>query len=112
MSKKMMGNIIKQAQKLQEEMNRAQEEARKKTITATSGGGMVSVTINGALEVLSIEIEKDVVDPEDIEMLQDLIIAAVNEAIRRAQQMVADEMSKVTGGLQIPGLNLGDIFGA
>lgn len=109
MSKKMLNNIMKQAQKLQDEMGKIQEESRKKTVTATSGGGMVSVTVNGALEVLSLSIEEDVVNPEDIEMLQDLIIAAVNEAMRRAQDMMQEDMGKVTGGLQIPGL--GDMFG-
>lgn len=112
MSKKMIGNIMKQAQKMQEQMAQIQEEARQKTVTASSGGGMVSVTINGALEVLSISIEEDVVSTEDIEMLQDLIVAAVNEGVRRAQQMVNDEMGKLTGGLQVPGLNLSDMFGS
>jgi|SRR3990172_7019278 len=112
MSKKMIGNIMKQAQKMQEQMARIQEEARQKTVTASSGGGMVSVTISGALEVLSISIEEDVVNSDDIEMLQDLIVAAVNEGIRRAQQMINDEMSKLTGGLQVPGLNLNDLFGS
>jgi DNA-binding YbaB/EbfC family protein len=112
MSKKMIGNIMKQAQKMQEQMTRIQEEARQKTVTASSGGGMVSVTISGALEMLSISIEEDVVNSDDIEMLQDLIVAAVNEGIRRAQQMVNDEMGKLTGGLQVPGLNLNDLFGS
>lgn len=109
MSKKMLNNIMKQAQKLQDEMGKIQEESRKKTVTATSGGGMVSVTVNGALEVLSLSIEEDVVNPEDIEMLQDLIIAATNEAMRRAQDMMQEDMGKVTGGLQIPGMS--DMFG-
>jgi DNA-binding YbaB/EbfC family protein len=112
MSKKMIGNIMKQAQKMQEQMTKIQAEARQKTVTASSGGGMVSITLNGALEVLSISIEADVVNSDDIEMLQDLIVAAVNEGIRRAQQMVNDEMSKLTGGLQLPGLNLNDLFGS
>jgi DNA-binding YbaB/EbfC family protein len=105
MSKKMLKNIMDQAQKLQDEMGKIQEESRKKIVTAQSGGGMVSVTVNGAFEVLSLTIEKDVVDPEDIEMLQDLIIAAVNEGLRRAQDMMSEDMGKVTGGLQLPGLN-------
>ena len=112
MSKKMIGNIMKQAQNMQEQMAKVQEEARQKTVTASSGGGMVSVTVNGALEVLSISIEEDVVSSDDIEMLQDLIVAAVNEGIRRAQQMVNEEMGKITGGLQVPGLNINDLFGA
>jgi len=109
MSKKMLGDLMKQAQKIQQEMSRIQEEVKKKTVEASSGGGMVVATANGAMEIVSIRIEKDVVNPDDIEMLQDLIVAAVNEALRRAQQMVAEEMSKVTGGLNIQGL--GNLFG-
>ncbi len=104
MSNKMFGDIMKQAQKMQQEMGRIQEEAKKKTVEASSGGGMVTVTASGAMEIVSIKIEKDVVNPEDIEMLQDLIAAAVNEALRRAQNMVAEDMGKLTGGLQIPGM--------
>ncbi len=112
MSKKMLGDMMRQAQKLQEEMMKAQEEAKKKTVEATSGGGMVTVVANGANEILSIKIDKEVVTPDDIEMLQDLIIAATNEALRRAQEMVNEEVSKLTGGLNIPGLgNLGNILG-
>lgn len=104
MSKKMLGDLMRQAQKMQEEMQKIQEEARKKTVEASSGGGMVTVVANGSGELVSIKIEKDVVNPEDVEMLQDLILAAANEALRRAQQMVQEEMSKLTMGLQIPGL--------
>jgi DNA-binding YbaB/EbfC family protein len=104
MSKEMLGNMMKQAKKLQQEMGRIQEETKKKTVEASAGGGMVTVTANGAMEVLSIKIERDVVNPDDIEMLQDLIVAASNEALRRAQQMVNEEMGKVTGGLNIPGM--------
>ena len=112
MSKKMLGDLMRQAQRLQQEMGKIQEESRKKTVEASAGGGMVTATVNGALELVSIRIEREVVNPDDIEMLQDLIIAAVNEAIRRAQQMVAEDMSKLTGGLQLPGLgDLGNIFG-
>jgi DNA-binding YbaB/EbfC family protein len=93
-------------------MARMQEEAKKKTVEATSGGGMVTAVANGAGELVSIKIEKDVVDPEDVEMLQDLILAAANEALRRAQELVNEEMSKFTGGLQLPGLGgLGDLLG-
>ena len=109
MSKKMFGDLMKQAQKMQQEMGKIQEESKKKTVEATSGGGMVTVTANGAMEVLSVKIERDVVNPDDIEMLQDLIAAAVNEALRRAQQMVSDDMSKISGGMNIPGL--GNLFG-
>jgi len=111
MSKKMLGDIMREAQKLQAEMAKMQEEAKKKTVEATAGGGMVTVVASGGGEVISIKIEKDVVNPEDVEMLQDLVMAAVNEALRRAQEMVNEEMSKLTGGLQIPGLgNLGKMF--
>ena len=98
--------LMKQAQKMQEQMMRVQEELATKTVDATAGGGMVTAVVNGKFEVVSLKIEKEVVDPEDIEMLQDLIVAAVNEGIRKAQEMSASEMSKITGGLNmnIPGL--------
>jgi len=103
---------MRQAQKLQEEMMKAQEEAKQKTVEATAGGGMVTVVASGAGNLISIKIEKDVVNPEDVEMLQDLILAASNEAIRRAQEMVSSEMSKLTGGLNLPGMgDLGGMFG-
>jgi len=112
MSKKMLGDLMRQAQKLQDEMMKAQEEAKKKTVEATAGGGMVTVVASGAGELISIRIEKDVVNPDDVEMLQDLILAASNEAIRRAQETVNSEMSKLTGGLNLPGMgNLGGMFG-
>lgn len=104
MSKKMLGDIMKQAQMFQEQMAKIQEEAGEKTVEATSGGGMVSVMANGRGEILSIKIEPQVVNPQDIEMLQDLIVAAVNEALKKAQEMMKDEMGKLTGGLKIPGL--------
>jgi len=109
MSKEMFGDIMRQAKKLQQEMGKIQEEARKKTVEASAGGGMVTVTANGGMDVVSIKIEREVVNPDDIEMLQDLIVAATNEALRRAQQMVNEEMSKVTGGLNLPGL--GNLLG-
>ncbi len=85
-------------------MARVQEELEAKTVEATSGGGVVRVVVNGHLEVKEIEIEPGVVDPEDVEMLQDMVLAAVNEAIRKAQEMSAAEMAKVTGGLDLSGL--------
>ncbi|MDO8282633.1 MAG: YbaB/EbfC family nucleoid-associated protein [Thermodesulfovibrionia bacterium] len=109
MSNKMLGDMMKQAQKMQQEMAKIQEEAKKKTVEASAGGGMVVVTASGAMEIVSVKIEKDVVNPDDIEMLQDLIIAASNEALRRAQQMVNDDMGKLTGGMKLPGL--GNLFG-
>jgi len=112
MPKNILGNIMREAQKIQAEMARVQEEVKVKTIEATAGGGMVTAIVNGAGEIVSLKIEKDVVNPEDVEMLQDLIIAAVNEGIRRAHEMVNTEMSKLTGGLQLPGLGgLGSLFG-
>ncbi len=109
MSKKMIGDLMKQAQKMQQEMGKVQEEAKKKIVEAAAGGGMVVVTANGALEIISIKIEKDVINPDDAEMLQDLVVAAVNEALRQAQQMVNDDMSKLTGGMNVPGM--GNMFG-
>lgn len=111
MSKKMLGDIMREAQRLQTEMAKLQEEVKKKNVEASSGGGMVTVVANGGGEIVSIKIDKEVVNPEDIEMLEDLIIAAVNEALRRAQEMMNAEMTKLTGGLQLPGLgNLGKLF--
>ena len=98
------GNIMKQAKKMQERMARLQQELETKTVEASSGGGMVSVVVNGKFEIISLKIEKDVVSAEDVEMLQDLVMAAVNEGVRKAQEMTTAEMSKITGGLNIPGL--------
>lgn len=112
MSKKMLGDLMRQAQKIQAEMAKVQDEAKSKTVEATAGGGMVTAVANGAGELLWVRIEKEVVNPEDLDMLQDLVVAACNEALRRAQEMVQAEMSKLTGGLQLPGMgNLGDMFG-
>ncbi len=99
-----MGNMLKQAQKLQGKMAKMQEELAQKTVEASAGGGMVKVIANGQQKVVSIEIEKEVVDPEDVDMLQDLVLAAVNDALTRAQEMMTSEMGKLTGGLNIPGL--------
>ncbi len=99
-----MGNIMKQAQKLQSKMAKLQEELADRTVEASSGGGMVKVTANGGQQIVSIHIEKEVVDPDDVDMLQDLVIAAVNDSLARAQEMVSEEMGKLTGGLNIPGL--------
>jgi DNA-binding YbaB/EbfC family protein len=85
-------------------MLKTQQELATKTVEATAGGGMVKVIANGGQKIESIELEKEVVDPEDIEMLQDLILAAVNDALKKSQDMVASEMNKLTGGLNIPGL--------
>ena len=101
---KNMGNMMKQAQKLQARIAKMQEELADKTIETTSGGGMVKVSANGKQQIISIQIEKEVVDPEDVEMLEDLVLAAVNDALAKSQEMVASEMGKITGGLNIPGL--------
>ena len=98
------GNIMKQAKKIQEKIASMQAELESRTIEATAGGGMVTVVVNGKFEILSMKIEREVVNPEDTDMLQDLIIAAVNEGIRKAQEMASAEMSKITGGFNIPGL--------
>lgn len=101
---KNMGSMVKQAQKLQAKMMKLQEELAERTVTASAGGGMVQVVANGRQQIASIAIEKEVVDPEDVEMLQDLILAAVNDALNKSQEMVSGEMSKLTGGMNIPGL--------
>ena len=100
-----MGNMMKQAQKLQSQMMKLQEELADKTVESSSGGGMVSVVANGRQQIVSIKIENEVVDPDDVEMLQDLVLAAVNDALAKAQEMVSSEMGKLTGGLNIPGLS-------
>ena len=99
-----MGNMMKQAQKLQSQMLKLQEEMAGKTVETTAGGGMVKVVSNGKQQIVSIQIEKEVVDPDDVEMLQDLVLAAINDALAKAQEMVSSEMGKLTGGLNIPGL--------
>lgn len=98
------GHIMKQAQKLQADIQKLQEDLGRRTVEGTAGGGMVKAAVTGKQDVLSIQIEKEVVDPEDVEMLQDLVTAAVNDALRKSREMAAQEMSKLTGGMQIPGL--------
>jgi len=95
---------MKQAKKMQEKIASIQAELEGKTVEATAGGGMVTVVVNGKFEILSLKIDKEVVNPADVDMLQDLITAAVNEGIRKAQEMATAEMSKITGGFNIPGL--------
>ncbi|MGB9596855.1 MAG: YbaB/EbfC family nucleoid-associated protein [Candidatus Poribacteria bacterium] len=99
-----LDNIMKQAQKMQKQMMEIQEELANRTVEATVGGGVVTVTANGQQQILSIRIDPEVVDPNDVDMLQDLILAAVNEALRKAQELMTAEMNKLTGGLKIPGL--------
>ncbi len=99
-----MGGLMKQAQEMQAKLAKIQEELAKKTVEATSGGGMVRVTVNGQFTLASIKVDPAVVDPDDVEMLEDLVRAAVNEGLRRAREMASEEMSKLTGGFKIPGL--------
>ncbi len=99
-------NMMQQVKMIQDRLSSLQEELAEKTVEASVGGGMVVAVANGRQEILSITIDREVVDPDDIEMLQDLIVAAVNEAIKKSQEMVAQEMSKITGGLNIPGLKI------
>jgi len=97
-----MGNLMKQAQQFQAKMAKMQEELGEKTIEASAGGGMVTVVANGRQEIISINIEPEVIDPDDAEMLQDLVLAAVNDALSRAKNMVNEEMGKLTQGLNLP----------
>jgi len=101
---KNMNAMMKQAQKLQKKMAATQAELAIKTIETSAGGGMVKVVANGAQKIESIVLEKEIVDPEDVEMLQDLILAGVNDALTKSQEMVSEKMNKLTGGLNIPGL--------
>ena len=99
-----LGNIMKQAQQMQKKMGEMQQEMEEKLVEATAGGGMVTAVVNGRQKLLSLTIDPQVVDSDDVEMLQDLIVAAVNEAINKSQEMMQAEMSKLTGGMNIPGL--------
>lgn len=99
-----MQGILRQAQQMQEKLARLQEELGGRTVEASAGGGMVTVVANGKQEVVSVRIEKEVVDPGDVELLQDLVVGAVNEALSRSRKMIADEMAKLTGGMNLPGL--------
>jgi DNA-binding YbaB/EbfC family protein len=99
-------NMIKQAQKMQSDMLKMQEELEKAEYTATAGGGVVTAVISGKKELVSLVIEPDAVDPEDVEMLQDMIIAAVNEALRKAESSASENMAKLTGGLNLGGFGL------
>jgi len=99
-----MGNILKQAQAMQAQMAKVQEQAASKTVTGTAGGGSVTVTANGAMQLVAIIIDPEVVKGGDVEMVQDLVMAASNDALRKAREMMADEMKSVTGGMNMPGL--------
>lgn len=99
-----MQSMIKQAQKMQEEMEKTQKELNEKEYTTSSGGGMVECTINGKKEIVSLNIKPEAVDPEDVEILQDMIVGAVNEAIRMVEEIHSSEMEKITNGLSLPGI--------
>ncbi|MCA1797572.1 MAG: YbaB/EbfC family nucleoid-associated protein [Desulfuromonadaceae bacterium] len=99
-----MGNMMKQAQQMQRKMEEMQKELEGREVEASAGGGMVTVRMNGKQQLLGITIEPDAVDPQDVDMLQDLIMVAVNEGVRKSQEMVQGEMGKLTGGMNIPGL--------
>lgn len=103
-SNKNMSSVVKRAQQMQEQMEKVQEEIEAKEVTATAGGGMVTVVATGKKEIKEITIKPEVVDPDDIETLQDLIIVAVNDAITQAEELMAEGMNSITGGLNIPGL--------
>ncbi|MCL2372898.1 MAG: YbaB/EbfC family nucleoid-associated protein [Defluviitaleaceae bacterium] len=99
-----MNNIMKQAQKMQKQMADMQEELANRTLEVSSGGGAVKVTVNGEKQLTSLEISPEVVDPDDVEMLQDLVLSAVNEAVRQMDEAVNSQMSKITGGMNLPGM--------
>ncbi len=100
------GNLMKEAQRLQQQMAAIQEEVGRKTVEATAGGGMVTVTASGKQEIVAIKIDPEVINRDDAQMLEDLVLAACNEALRKARELVQQELGKLTGGLKIPGLGL------
>jgi len=99
-----MGKLLKQAQQMQAKMAQVQAELAEKSVEASAGGGMVKVVMNGKHQVVSVTIDPEVVDPQDVEMLEDLVAAAVTEAANRVEEMVRDEMSSITGGMPLPGM--------
>ena len=103
-------NPLQQVKTLQKKMAQMQEELADKRVESSAGGGMVTAVVNGRQELLKIKIDPQVVDPDDIEMLEDLVVAAVNDALRKSQEMAAEEMGKLAGGLNIPGMNLPGLF--
>jgi len=104
------GDMMRQAKILQEKIARMQEELGEKVVESSVGGGMVVAQANGRQELLSITLEREVVNPDDIEMLQDLVVAAVNDVLKKSQEMAAQEMGKITGGIKIPGLKIPGLF--
>ncbi|WP_096438095.1 YbaB/EbfC family nucleoid-associated protein [Alteribacter populi] len=101
---KNMGNMMKQMQKMQKEMTKAQEQLKEETVEATAGGGMVTVVVSGEKRVMDIQIKEEVVDPDDVEMLQDLVLAATNEALSQVDELVNERMGKFTKGMNLPGM--------
>ncbi|RBW67327.1 YbaB/EbfC family nucleoid-associated protein [Bacillus taeanensis] len=99
-----MGGMMKQVQKMQKDMAKAQEQLKEKTVEGTAGGGMVKITANGHKEILDIKIDQEAVDPDDVEMLQDLVLAAMNDALKKVDELVSKDMGKFTQGMNIPGL--------
>jgi DNA-binding YbaB/EbfC family protein len=102
--------LVKEMQKIQKKLEETQKQLEEKTVTVQVGGGMVTVTANGKQEIISVEIEKELINPEEKEILEDLIIAGVNEALKKSKEMVEEELTKITGGLKFPGLNLPGLF--
>jgi DNA-binding YbaB/EbfC family protein len=98
-----MGDILKQAQKMQQRLLEVQQELKQRVVEGSAGGGMVRVAVNGEQQVLSVKVDPQAVSPEDVELLEDMVLAAVNQALEKARQMAQEEMAKVTGGLQLPG---------
>jgi DNA-binding YbaB/EbfC family protein len=106
MGKGGLGDMMKQMQKMQAKMEEMQRQLEETEVEGSSGGGMVKVVVNGKSEVVSLSIDPEVVDPDDVEMLQDLVMAAINQAREKVQELQSEQMSSLTGGLNIPGLNL------
>ena len=102
--------LVKEMQRIQKKPEETQKQLEEKTVTVQVGGGMVTVTANGRQEIISIQIENELINPEEKEMLEDLVVAGVNEALKRAKEMIEEELTKITGGLKIPGLNLPGFF--
>ncbi len=99
-----MGDLLKQAQQFQQKMGTIQEELSRKVVTGTAGGGMVTATVNGKGELVGLAVEKSIVNPDDVEMLQDLVLAAVNDGLNKARELGKEEMGKLTGGMNLPGM--------
>ncbi|HEA84072.1 MAG TPA: YbaB/EbfC family nucleoid-associated protein [Thermodesulfobacterium geofontis] len=102
--------LVKEMQRIQKKLEETQKQLEEKTVTVQVGGGMVTVTANGKQEIISIQIENELINPEEKEMLEDLVVAGVNEALKRAKEMIEEELTKITGGLKIPGLNFPGFF--